>query len=53
MTHSYDALLEACRNHMRRIGYNEKLGYKELTDEQVIHIALRSYNAFLQEGFRI
>lgn len=51
MKYSYDALLEACRNHMKRIGYNEKLGYSELTDEQVIHIALRSYNAFFNEGF--
>lgn len=48
---SYKALLQSARKEMRdRLGYNEKLGYGELTDSQVIHIALRAFMGFMKEG---
>lgn len=42
---SYSVLLAECRKHMIKLGYD-----KDLTDREVIHVALRAYNAFMREG---
>jgi hypothetical protein len=44
----YDALLKEARKHIEKTYCEEPDDY--YTDEQIIHIVLRSYVAFIREG---
>lgn len=43
---SYSVLLSECKKHMVKLGYDVNI-----TDQQIIHIALRAYDAFFREGY--